>query len=742
MRNNKIVKKIAGLVSACLLVFSIPSCKRTQPKDSHNRVAGQFGYKGFYMDIPLKEGYTLYDIGEIFLDKDNYCLSAIYSHYDEEQNTRDFLTDILTIDMKGSIQHTLEITKHQAVRAVFEHEYAFFAYSDKDLLKVKNGEMQQSELTADLVFFDKTSGDTTRVIHPDKKADTVFTISDGFVLTGEHSIMKYSFDGVLLSSILTDFTIYPNGTTVFESDGNTYLLTDSGEWTSNYYKLDFIKNKAEYITDTDHLGDDVLSCSGRYLFGVKGEYKVDFANMQIQPMAMWNDIDIRPLKMADANQVFVAIDDTHFVQKTVYRDGTGDVGFFSYDSSINQNRTPIVIGGYDIYSDDILKWAVYNFNTKNEEYRVVLDDYADKFSYSTPQEAQSARLRLMKYFNEGNVPDVFYGDHFDYDYFGHAGMVLDLVPFFETDQSLKYSDLIPSIQDNLKTDGEHCYSVFSAFSLEGYYGLKSDFQTNQISLSNVKSMCQGTDKGFTCELSSPCIAVEAIMYNYREYWGEYGKEKTITRQEIEEFVSNTIDMGVDPSITWGGIGSLQNVYDGLYYLANADPTDLFSLATEERAAKDGLVFVGYPSINGSVHLITTSGRVGISSSTTHRDQCWDFVRELLLPDTQKKVVLSGRNPVNNEVFELMCNSALDPEAVSDQDMKRFVLGHGAVSKDVIDDYRTFIDSIDTIKSLDWGSYNIISEEIASYYTQNRSIEQIAETLDKRLSLYVQENYPC
>ena len=42
--------------------------------------------------------------------------------------------------------------------------------------------------------------------------------------------------------------------------------------------------------------------------------------------------------------------------------------------------------------------------------------------------------------------------------------------------------------------------------------------------------------------------------------------------------------------------------------------------------------------------------------------------------------------------------------------------------------------------MDWGAYNIICEEIASYYTQNRSVEQIAETLDARLTLYIQENY--
>ncbi len=82
----------------------------------------------------------------------------------------------------------------------------------------------------------------------------------------------------------------------------------------------------------------------------------------------------------------------------------------------------------------------------------------------------------------------------------------------------------------------------------------------------------------------------------------------------------------------------------------------------------------------------------------------------------------------------------DPNSVVDEDMRRFVLGKSAVSAETIEEYKRMIDSIDTIRTMDWGVYNIICEEIASYYTQNRSVEQIADTLDARLSLYAQENY--
>ena len=166
---------------------------------------------------------------------------------------------------------------------------------------------------------------------------------------------------------------------------------------------------------------------------------------------------------------------------------------------------------------------------------------------------------------------------------------------------------------------------------------------------------------------------------------------------------------------------------------------LFQMRREKKA-KESIIFVGYPSFNSSVHLVLPRSLVGISSSTRYPEECWSFIRELILPGIQKKVPQSGQIPVNRDAFELMLQSVMDPNGVADGDMRVFVSGKEKLKADVIEDYREFIDSLDTIRTIDWGAYNIICEEVTSYYTQGRSVKQIAETLDARLSLYVEENY--
>lgn len=63
-----------------------------------------------------------------------------------------------------------------------------------------------------------------------------------------------------------------------------------------------------------------------------------------------------------------------------------------------------------------------------------------------------------------------------------------------------------------------------------------------------------------------------------------------------------------------------------------------------------------------------------------------------------------------------------------------------VDKRVIDDYRSAVDSIDSVIAYDWGVYNIVSEEISSHYSAGKTTDEIASSLQSRIDLYVDENY--
>ena len=62
------------------------------------------------------------------------------------------------------------------------------------------------------------------------------------------------------------------------------------------------------------------------------------------------------------------------------------------------------------------------------------------------------------------------------------------------------------------------------------------------------------------------------------------------------------------------------------------------------------------------------------------------------------------------------------------------------SSEEIASYRKATESVDTIMIMDWGLYNIIADEVNSYYQQKKDIKDIAHSMRSRIELYIEENY--
>ena len=67
------------------------------------------------------------------------------------------------------------------------------------------------------------------------------------------------------------------------------------------------------------------------------------------------------------------------------------------------------------------------------------------------------------------------------------------------------------------------------------------------------------------------------------------------------------------------------------------------------------------------------------------------------------------------------------------------LDNGITDPDLAEDYFSAMSCVSVLQTNDWGIFNIITDEMASY-SQGKSIEEIAESLQSRLNLYIDENY--
>ena len=724
MRVN--VKRLISSILVVLIVSNSTGCKKTK------KILTDYGAYSFVsFDVPNKEGYEAY-LGSVLEDNGNACISIVYTQYNAEGMVTNQHTDIVTVDDQGNSCYTLELMGDQVPSAVLENEYVFLGY-DKNDLENSGGNLADLQRTA--VFIDKKKGDLIRTIETDFQPYYVSPLSDGFVIVGSSTIAWYSKDGELKKEIKPGFSCYVDGEGFFEDNGKYYVIEEKDLGNLVYHEVDFETGKCSTLATSEDIGIVGMDVEGQYFFNPDGEYKVNLNSMQVECIADWNCIDIRPPKKnLDIPSRRYCMDDERFAISYVYRDRTAEVLLFHYDMSIDRtNVENIKIGGYGVYDDPVLQWAVYSFNTSNKEYRVVLEDYSQRFDAYLPEERRKATLALTQYFNEGNTPDIFYGTRFDYAYMGRNGMVIDMSGYMK-----ESSSTMPEMTEagnRLMVDGSGaCYQLFSGYALYGCKVQESVF--NEVPNTSVFSLYQyAQNKDITYSFTGASDIVDtAIRYNFADLWGAYDGEKKITHEQLVNLVNIALSLPITES---GGYASEEDVINGRTLMG----TDIeFCEVYNTKDNEEAFEYIGYPSINGSVHLAVPQCCLAISATAKNKDKCWEMLSMLLSDEAQKQTMISGHIPVTQEAVDTFCELSMYPEKVTDDVLKSYVGQRKAVDQEAINQFLKKINKADTLATYDWGIFDIIYDEINSYYTQNRSPEQIADTLDERLTLYMQENY--
>ena len=726
------------LLSICLLISVAATGCKNQKKKVSELVPGSDAYSCISFDYPVKDGYEVVS-SKAFRDDGNFRVSALY----RSTSTTSCFTDIFTINDKGETTMVLEMPGNQLPSAVFPDEYAYIGVNNSD---IEDWDDEDDRMISDFdsiaVFLDKNTGEVTRTVVPEFYATFIQPIQDGFVIGGPGNVAQYSSDGILQSSVQTDFMVaYQDA--FFEEDGTYYVVEeDDEEDAMAFHKVDFSTGTCERIASDRDFDRSRPIFQGKYCFMGDGEYKADMKSKSLYLVTDWNNVDIRPEKKALRTSVErCPIDDDHFSIRYLYRDGTSEMLIYSYDSSVKASlKEKITIGGYQISHDLALKWIVYNFNTSNNDYRAVLEDYGKEFGGNTPEEEQRARLNLIKSFSDGHTPDIFYGQYFDYEYMGRIGMVADIRSYI--DKSPELLDDLTDTAKGLMINGEgKCYKVYASYTMSGCVGLKSNFpEGNDVSIYELQKMATDKEIPIYSSLVNPEYPIaELVLYSFSQLWGIYDQNSKITVDQVKDLV----DYAVTPeNIAVADHTNTRSslLSDETYLLRPLSISNIFDLSLLEKEWNINISYIGYPSFEGSVHLAVPQCCLAMSSSTANPDKCWELMSEMFSIDVQKTIAANGTMPTNQEALDMLCQAYLSPNDVEDEVLASAVHDNKPVKQSTVDDYLEAVYSADALATYDWGIYTIVRDEVNSYYTQNRSTEQIAESIMKRLDLYAEENY--
>ena len=579
--------------------------------------------------------------------------------------------------------------------------------------------------------------------------------STGFVTISDSSAVLYSCDGERMSTINLNGIGHPSEeTSYFEREEKRYLSVETAAAKTAFYSLDFEEGSYSFVGDNTTYGytdDYSLYRYGGYSFDeFSGTLsKIDFDNNELVPLAIVNNFIFQPpVYVISTNIHFHIIDDNTYAYVYRYDVDKTDVVLLTPNTNCDySNRIKLSIKGSNIKEDISLMWSVYKFNTTQNEYLLTASDYGEQYSYSTAIEAQDAKLKLISDFQNGNSPDIFYGKDFDYDQLGANGVVMDIYPYLT-------NGAINNLTSNLKMlmiKDNRCYSVFSGYTLFGFIGRSTQYTDQDYCIERLPPLEMNQRR--ICKMYSVDIADFILRYHILKLNGD---NYDLDIDNIHNAVQFSIDNGIGPleyADERDGF-DLGNDSMSLRVINN----DIKNYLIESRKINDNFTYLGFPSVNDSSKAIYPFGYVAVSSGTDYPEACVEFIKVLLSEESQRLNYSFGTIPVNESVLEEYLNYMVYPDSIPDDMItykhlpivvEGFIDSDGhlhrertniSVSMEEAQLFKEMITSVDTVITYDWGIYNIISEEINSYYLLGRSIDEISSSLYSRLWLYYEENY--
>jgi hypothetical protein len=546
------------------------------------------------------------------------------------------------------------------------------------------------------------------------------------------------------------------GNTFWKADGNLLITS----WNNEYTKI---------------LATEVNSTTGAV--GSPEDMQINFNNYNPYPggdilgadMILTNNVGVFTYKMGDAEakqlmsflnsdfpssylQYVSVIDETHLL--AVYNDEESQNTKVAVLTKVNPEDIPdkevIILGQNGIWGNTTT--MIRKFNKTNEKYRIVIRDYSQ---FATMEDYNTSYTQMNNDIISGNIPDILILDTYQLDINAYIskGLFTDLRKYLEKDPELSDKEFMENAF-RAASGGEEWYCLVPGFSVNTIVGKSSILGDRQgwtfdefVALMN--SLPEGTLS--FAEMTKLSFISQFMYYCSHDFVDpETGKcsfnsPEFISILEYANTFPEEINYDDYDENYWN---NYQNQYrtgetilqqTGLYSVG--DYKYIMSSFGEE------VTFVGYPSKSMKGSSLSYSSPVTISSKSSHKEGAWEFVRTYLLDEYQKQGY--DGMPVRKDIFLEKAQEAMNRPYYMDGDTKveydetNYINGEEVVMPPLtqaqVDKVVAFVESVDTSFSYNQDLINIINEETAPFFQGQKSAAEVADIIQSRAQIFVNEN---
>lgn len=416
-----------------------------------------------------------------------------------------------------------------------------------------------------------------------------------------------------------------------------------------------------------------------------------------------------------------------------------------------------LISVYCMWLNYDLKRAITSFNKESDKYQIEVTSYEDQNSNVSYDEMIK---RLNNDLVAGKIPDILLVDsNIPFESYVSKGLIADLNGFFEKDETIKREDYLENVLEAFSMDGK-LYRIAPSFNIQtlaakkSIVGDKTSWTVDEF-LEVAKNNPDA--KMFGDEMTNSNFLNQMIMMNIGSYINyetgechfdsdsfkkllEYAKDNFPTEINYDELYSDDNYWQEREMAYRENKAILRSEY--IYNLRTLKYDEVGYMGEET-------TFIGVPSDNGCGSTIYPNTTLAVMAKAKNPDGAWEFIKTLLSDEAQSSNMNSGL-PLKLSAYDKLKEKAKEkPYWENEKGEKEYYDDNVWVGEQQFvcepntdednEKIMNFIKSVTNVRSYDSDLFKIIDEETQAYFSGQKSVDEITDLIQNRVSTYVNEN---
>jgi hypothetical protein len=392
-------------------------------------------------------------------------------------------------------------------------------------------------------------------------------------------------------------------------------------------------------------------------------------------------------------------------------------------------------------NSNLLQW-VNQYNEKYSDVQIEIVNYLD--NYPDPEEALN---QIKIEINAGKGPDMInFGSQYS-PLDASTGMMTDLYPLMQDDESFDRQDYYYNIMDAFAVD-KSLYVIVPSFRIESY--ATSNEQLAGMEGMNVKQLKDAYNMLDEDSILFPGETKKSVfgmicygsMENYIDWDSGTCNFNGESFKEILHF-SNSFPLNLNIDEDY----SAKKIFtEGKALLYPVSIDNVYGETAVRMLYGETPTYIGYPVDFGCGSMADIANiAIGICATSQNKKEAWDFCKSLLDSEFQDNISRGLPLCVSSMKKELENAMRAEYDENGEKIAKDCIYFEGEEPVNIYEiteeDAKTLESIIRKIRynaTVDYNLYNILLEETDYLFNEDRNIDDVAEIIQNRVSLYINE----